>query len=180
MYRLDLEEMYDYYRKNVSGGNYPISLPLARYLNDLCWKIKPTKILDRGTGFSSYVFRKYALESWRWPKVFSVDSNEGWLNKTVDFLRYCELKTEHLYLWSYFKTLPAYEWKFDIILEDYTILTRVKSLHIMVNMLDKNGYLILDDADHERYTGPIFRAVKRFNLNKSYLFGGKVAILRKR
>ena len=36
-----------------------------------------------------------------------------------------------------------------------------------------------DDADHERYTGPIFRAVKKFNLHRSYIMGGKVAILRK-
>jgi len=180
MYKLNLKEMYDYYRKNVSGGNYPISLPLARYINDLCWQTKPNNILDRGTGFSSFVFRKYALESWRWPNIYSVDSNEQWLKKTIEFLRYCGLKTEHLYLWSDFKKLPGYEKKFDIILEDYTILTRVKSLHIIVDMLDNDGYLILDDADHERYTGPIFRAVKKFNLYRSYIMDGKVAILRKR
>lgn len=180
MYKLDLEEMYNYYRKNISPGNYPISLELSKYLLDLCWKIKPNLILDRGTGFSSFVFRKYALESWRPVRIISVDSVEKWVNKTVEFLRYCELKTEDVYNWEDFLMFNHDKKKYDIILEDYAISKRIKSLPIVLDMLTSNGYLILDDVNHERYEGQVFRSIKRFNLSAKYMMNGKVAIIRKK
>ena len=180
MYKLDLEEMYKYYRENISPGNYPISLGLSRYLLDLCWKTKPKLILDRGTGFSSFVFRKYALESWRPVKIISVDSNERWINKTVEFLRYCELKTEGLFLWEDFLKYDLDKRKYDIILEDYTISKRTKSLPIVLDMMASNGYLILDDANHEIYKSAIFKAVKRFNLNIKHILAGQAAVIRKK
>ena len=176
MYKLDMKEMYQYYNDNVSHGNYPISLELSHYLYDLCWKIKPGVILDRGTGFSSFVFRKYALASNRAAmlppngvRIYSVDNKEQWLNKTKGFLKYCGLIPDNFYPWARFMELKLNKLKFDLILEDYDFTMRTKTLHTVIDMLARNGYLILDDANNKRYKSTIIKSQRRHNVTVSYL-----------
>ena len=170
MYKLDLEEMHRYYNKNISRGNHPISLELSNYLYDLCWKIKPKMILEKGSGFSSLVFRKYSLVSWRDVKIYTIDHDAHWLNKTKKFLRYCEVTTNNLYLWPQFLEFGLdSKLKFDLILDDYYFPTRTKALHLVIGMLKGGGYLILDDAHNKRLKNTIVRAQRRFNIDVNYL-----------
>lgn len=170
MYKLDLEELHHYYKANISRGNHPISLELANYLYDLCWKIKPKMILDKGSGFSSLIFRKYSIVSWRDVKIYTVDNDAHWLKKTKRFLNYCGLTPNNLYLWPQFLEFgPGSKLKFDLILDDYYFPTRTKTLHLTMEMLNGNGYLILDDANNKRLKSAIARAQRRFNIDVNYL-----------
>lgn len=186
MYRLDTEEMLDFYKKNVSGGNYPISLDLANYLYDLCWKVKPNRILDRGSGFSSFVFRKYATMSARnavagpnYVKIYSVDHDERWLEKSKEFVKYCGLTPRNFFLWEDFLNYNLDAYKYDMILDDYHFPLRVKNLHVVLDMLAVGGYLILDDVHHKNYRNAIIRTCRKYNVTVRYLKNNTALIRRK-
>lgn len=161
MYKLDMDERHEYYNKNISNGRYPISLKLANYLYKLCWQIQPEIILDHGTGFSSFVFRKYALMSWRDVKIYSVDTKQTWLDKSKGFVRQCGLTPSYFYLWPEFISAGLKNLKFDLILEDSDFTTRIKNLPGILDMLDKNGHLIVDDANLDRCHSGLVKLWKR-------------------
>ena len=176
MYRLDLKEMHQYYSDNISGGNYPISLELSRYLYNLCWKVKPNTILDRGSGFSSFLFRKYAflantttafltIDKHRALDIYTVDNKKAWLDTTKIFLEYCGLPSTNMYTWSEFLEEGLDKKKYDLILEDYSFPYRPKSLPLVLEMLAPEGYLILDDANLERYDVAIKKAAHKYKLD---------------
>ena len=172
--------MREYYIKNVSGGNHPISMELSRYLYDLCWKRRPKKILDRGSGFSSFLFRKYAFDIHSCPSLMSIDRRRGldiytvdnkkeWLDKAKEFVEYCGLKAYNFYIWPEFLKQNHDERKYDLILEDFYFPVRPKSLPKIIELLAPNGYLILDDAHIISYKDAIYKAEKRFNITVKYL-----------
>lgn len=173
MFKTDLSDVRELYVDRVSGGNYPITLELAQYLYDLCWKIKPKRILDRGSGYSSFVFRKYALMSNRRPAwcsideekaldIYTVDSDSRWLEKSQEFVRDCGLHTGDFYTWEDFVAKKYNEKKFDLILEDYHFPTRCKTLHVTLDMLAKGGYLVLDDTNLVRLQNGLNKVSKRY------------------
>src|SRR5690348_5146340 len=55
--RAELEAEHRAYVREVSSPEYTISLGLAAFLLALCRSRRPGRILDLGSGFSSYLFR---------------------------------------------------------------------------------------------------------------------------
>jgi predicted O-methyltransferase YrrM len=82
-----MKDVYEEYLEYVGGYGHPVSFETATVLYDLCRENKVKHILDMGSGFSSYVFSKYASECDYPVQVVSVDTNSYWVAKTMEFLR---------------------------------------------------------------------------------------------
>jgi len=83
-----LKPYYKNYCKNVSPDSQALSLKASVYCYNYCVKNKPRKIIDLGSGFTSFVLRLYqknfSTEDFK-IYVYSVDDNKKWLNKTYNF-----------------------------------------------------------------------------------------------
>lgn len=185
IYKLDIAERHAYYNKYISRSMNPISLKLADYLYDLCKKMKPKYILDSGSGFSSFVFRKYKLlvpEN----RIISIDKSEHWLNKTRQFIRDCGLIPEDTWNWNHFWPEYAYLFEFDLILEDYAFEDRGKLLDYDLKVLRPKGIIIVDDAHKSETIDLIYKASKKYKLQVGYLknlidgYGRYPAVMRKK
>lgn len=146
----------------------PISFSESEYLYDLCWKIKPKWILDSGSGFSSFVFRKYQTTSRRDVRVITIDNNQQWLDKTKSFLIDCGLFAGEMYIINRFMKYQNW-FTFDLILEDYDYTKRFKRLMYDMSVLNKTGILILDDAQIRETVDMIYKIKKKYFAESSLL-----------
>lgn len=171
--KLDMEEMHAYYINNVSNNKIPISLELSNYLYDLCKKIRPAYILDSGSGFSSFVFRKYKIMTpSSTTRVITIDHSLEWLNKTKNFLRYCGIVPEDCWPTNHYMVY-ANLFKFDLIFEDYYFRDRGKILTYDVTAVKDDGIIIVDDAHLPHTRSLMWYQVKKNNMALSYLKGLK-------
>jgi predicted O-methyltransferase YrrM len=132
------------------------------FLTTMCEQVRPRTILDLGSGFSSYVFRRYAhgVEQGEQPVVYSVDESGRWLEKTHAFLRRHELDDPNLSTWSEFQaTNPP---PFDLVLYDLaTLEVRVKLLPAVLNFCRPGGLIVIDDIHVPGYRRAIRRSLDR-------------------
>ena len=133
------------YTSQVSSPSMAISLELSAFLYYICGLIKPNVILDMGSGFSSYVFRKYQAEEPSHPIVYSVDDDEPWLNRTAEFLIRHRLSVEHLYKVEQFNSLDQ-KITADLILHDMSNPDiRAKTLPQLIKYCSSTSLIVLDD-----------------------------------
>ena len=144
------EEEYNYYVSNISSPDMAVSLETASMMKVLVDELKPEKILDLGSGFSSFLFRSLLSDNYQ-PKIVSVDDNEFWLEKTKIYLSAKGLNTENLYTWSEFEATN--QERYDFIFHDLgSMETRKQALPFTVKYLSKeHGILILDDVHKVHY-----------------------------
>ena len=132
-----------------------ISLELSILIIFLCNMVKPKRILDLGSGFSSFLFNYYSIHATSKPSLFSVDDNIEWLQKTDMFLKSFNLKPENLISWKDFSK-SKYE-KYDLVLHDLgSMQLRKDSLINIVPLVNHGGILLLDDMHSVPY-GPFAR-----------------------
>ena len=147
-----LDEPYSRYVANVSPAAYAISRPLAGFLWRLAVERRPRRMLDLGSGFSSYVFRRYAAEAGAGAgrtEVWSVDDDHTWLSRTRDFLASEGLESRNLLHWSDLGSLTG---DFDLVLHDLgTVASRLTTVHAALGRVSRGGALVLDDMDVEPY-----------------------------
>lgn len=132
-----LSEPYTRYLSEVSVDYMAASLELCHFLASLCESLQPQTILDLGSGFSSFVFRRYPVQ------VVSVDDDAEWLTKTEIFLKQCGVSTDHLI------HLDEMDWtrRFDLVFHDIGVdPLRKQLLPNAVASTRLGGLLILDDA----------------------------------
>lgn len=153
---------YQYYKENVSSGGSAISLELAEVLFALAKLKQARRILDLGSGFSSYVFRLYQAQ-YGPSEVWSVDSDPFWLERTKDFLTEKNLNTENLFTWDQF--LQKDKPKFDLILVDIRpVANRVNNFDLFMDILSDKGFLVYDDCHKQHLYKPLS---KKIGLNKN-------------
>lgn len=147
--REELRPAYERYVKDVSRADMAASLELGAALLALCRTHRWKKLLDLGSGFSSYVFRLYARES-SGVEVYSVDDDAEWLKRTMSYLAANELSTEHLMHLDDF--LSQGNNSFDCILHDLNFVeVRVKYVQHVLERLSPEGLLIFDDVHKTDY-----------------------------
>ena len=112
LFRSDIE----YYTRHVSSSEMALSLQTTALLSSLCKSTRPARLLDTGSGFSSFVLRKYAKDCGDGAVVYSVDDSAEWLAQTGEYLAGHGVDTENLYSWQAFSDL--HERKFNIILHE--------------------------------------------------------------
>lgn len=138
-----LKDEYEWYTTNISTDGMAISLEMSAFMYAFCNEYKFETLMDRGSGFSSYVLRLYAKIQDFPVEVYSVDNHEGWLEKTKLFLERNNVSTDNLYMWDDFK---GFNIKFDFILEDAKKKLRVETPKQLVNFAKNNGVILWDDA----------------------------------
>jgi len=138
---LFIKKAYIDYIGNVSGR--AISWELAEYLHKLMPELRAKRVLDMGTGFTSYFFRQYPVE-----EIWSVDHDPFWLEVTQKFVNKHKTDAPNRTIDEYvllddFK----FEGKYDIITIDTgpTEMDRVK----LFGPAKKHcsGVIIVDDTN---------------------------------
>lgn len=136
-----LEDAYLEYTTQVSSPRAAISLQLACFLYFVCEQVAPRIVLDLGSGFSSYVLRRFQLD--HDVKIYSVDDKEVWLERTRDFLVRHQVGVENLLLWDVFSVRDV---KADLILHDMgNSEKRVAMLPMLPRFAAPESHIILDD-----------------------------------
>lgn len=157
-----IEKPFEHYVTDYSKRGMAISLESSAFMMWLCKKMKFKILMDRGSGFSSYILRRYSkMESNS--IVYSIDHDKEWLEKTKLFLKLHKLSTKHLYLWNDFYPNKI---RFDFILEDAIKPLRLSTPDEMYGLLKKNGFILWDDANsHGGLIGDLKEKHKFYDYN---------------
>lgn len=142
-----IRRAYQRYVTSVSRPAHAISLQLAFLLWELLCERRPRRVVDLGSGFSSYLLRLYASRRSPDTKVWSVDDDAGWLHRTRDFLQVEGLSTDLLMSWTDFPR-PSVEF----VLHDLgSMSTRARTLPDVLRLVSRGGVLVLDDVHFPSY-----------------------------
>lgn len=145
----ELREPYDYYTRNVSDQVSAISLLLASAMLALCDISRPARLLDTGSGFSSYALRLWATRNEG--EVTSVDHDPGWLRRTKDYLEASSLPVSNLLTWDAFA--KDVQDPFDFILHDIgpAMQDRPAKLAPVLTHAGASSLVVLDDMHKPGY-----------------------------
>lgn len=149
--RADLECVHKSYTNEVSRADMAASLELSAFLLAWCRVKKPERLLDLGSGFTSYVFRLYAREE---PGVYvtSVDDDEIWLEKTRDFLIKHRLSTQAMTPLSGLLTNRSPHQPFDLVVQDMNFVeVRIGYTSTALDLAKGGGTVIFDDTHKPDY-----------------------------
>ncbi|MBX2942952.1 MAG: hypothetical protein KF860_11445 [Cyclobacteriaceae bacterium] len=153
-----LRPYYEQYIKEVSRADMAASLELAAFMYTICKINQYTRLLDMGSGLSSFVFRLYANENPR-VMVYSVDDDTAWLEKTKDFLRQHKLGVDNILTLDQF--LKSEEQGFECILHDLNFIeVRINYVDRMMKIVKSGGLLIFDDVHKPDYFFALLTKVK--------------------
>ena len=111
-----LEKPHRDYIANYSAPLISMSLKRGVFFLYLCQVLQPKKILDLGTGFSSYVFRLFAGEN-PGTDVISVDESGYWLRETTQYLSVYGLNTGGMISWEEYNKRRD-DMQFDLVFVD--------------------------------------------------------------
>ena len=150
-YRQKILSSYHEYISEISSEIMASSLELSIFLLFLCDIAQPKRILDLGSGFSSFLFRFHALTSQEKTFICSVDDSEEWLIKTAGFLSNHQLPATNLMTWDAFSGLDMDP--FDFIFYDLGPFDfRKESLNpVLEKRTGAHGIVILDDMHSADY-----------------------------
>ena len=159
-----MRSAYDQYIKDISNKNMAVSWETSCYMQGIARARHATKILDLGSGFSSYVFREYAKKFNHNAVIHSVDDNEFWLEKTKSFLAGFDMPIDNLIALPNFQ--KENKLKFDLIFHDLgNMTTRAQLLPLVLKVIEPNGLLILDDMHKKKYRVEANREIKKAGLS---------------
>ena len=151
----ELSEAYHHYVSNISSANMAISLELAAFFYAVCEERNSKKILDLGSGFSSFVAGKYA-QSNDAISCWSVDDNAGWLEKTKEYLSNHHITSNRCLLLEEF--IRSNESKFDLMLLDLNFgEVRKDFIRLTVERGNSGAIILFDDAHKPDYRYEVLR-----------------------
>ena len=141
----DLWDVYKGYCLTISRRSMALSIETCSFALWLCEATRATRVADIGSGFTSYVLRRYAADRDD-ITVVSVDDNPHWLKQTAQFLRDHDLPATNLYgpeQWA------AADLRFDLIVYDYASGNiREAGMAEACAKLSDTGVILFDDAQH--------------------------------
>ena len=149
-----LADAYHRYVTTVSHPHHAASLEAAALIWWHCDRTQPESVCDLGSGFSSYVLRRYAAEAERPVVVHSVDTDPEWLAKSVEFAG------------DPTGFLSFDEWeqlndRYGVIFHDIANGSfREAAMWTAADRLTDNGTLIFDDAHHDGHRAEMERVAR--------------------
>ena len=143
-YSLEIKKDYLDYVTNISDPIMAASLRSCIFLVCIYETIKPNKILDLGSGFSSYTLRYFKNKFNFNTKIYSVDSSIDWLDKSKDFCKKKNVDVSNFYSWDDIKNMTM---PFDLIFMDIDKTKKRIAYfdHIYSHYLSKNTFMLVDD-----------------------------------
>jgi len=143
----DIRPHYELYTARFNADWMAISLELSVFLMALCRILKPRRLVDLGSGFSSVLLRLYQREASPPPEVWSVDTSPEWLGMTRRILEWQGLPTDHLATWEEF--IGQEPSGFDLVVHDLgSVLTRRRTLRRVLGLTARGGIVVIDDANY--------------------------------
>jgi len=154
---------YDEYIHRVSNEIMTASLELCLFLLSLCEFHRPKRILDLGSGFSSFLFRSYAAGADPEPEVWSVDDSAEWLEKTRSYLAAHDLPVANLLTWDALVARDA--GRFDLVLYDLGGFDfRKDSFPRVLEFSGENAFLVVDDMHAAEFGRSVIRHLRKAGL----------------
>lgn len=158
-----LRPYYEEYVYKVSRSDMAASLELAAFLFSVCKINQYTKLMDVGSGFSSFVFRLYAKQT-PGVRVYSIDDDAEWLEKTKHYLNEHSLNTDDMLTLENFMQLN--EGDFDCILHDMNFVeVRIQYVDFVFRSAKKNGLIIMDDVHKMDYRFALLKKLKSLEVS---------------
>ncbi|MDA3788091.1 MAG: methyltransferase domain-containing protein [Desulfobacula sp.] len=140
------------YTENVSAN--AASLPCCLYLLALCDMLRPNRILDLGSGISSYCLRLYKKYKDPEVEIHSIDADEAWLQTSKQYCATRVLDTTHFWNWDDFKGTQG---RFDLIFLDIDMSPKRKLYFqpVFDQFAVEGSFILLDDM-HKSIIGRPF------------------------
>jgi hypothetical protein len=149
--RTELADAHNRYTTQVSRQRHAASLELSAFLLGFCRTTKPARVLDLGSGFSSYVLRLYGKEE-EGAAIASVDTDETWLARKQEFCADMSMPGGTFSLWSEFGRGFPDGSGYELVLHDLgDMAIRVATLSQALLLTSHPGNLILDDVHKPGY-----------------------------
>lgn len=144
-----LKPFYDQYVREISRPDMATSLELAATLYSICKVNQFSKLLDLGSGFSSFVFRKHSKLNAN-VIVYSVDDDTRWLGKTREYLIDSSVSADNLMTLSEF--IDSNENQFDIVLLDLNFVeVRKNYIKLVIDRCKIGGLIFFDDVHKQEF-----------------------------
>lgn len=156
-------EVEDAYRAYLEGEEAdPVmaaSLPFSRFLLAWCRARRPGRIADLGSGFSSWVVRRWAQEAAGDVEVDSVDDDPVWLRRSEAFVRERGGPEGRFLSWrSFCREAAEGAEPYDLVVWDFgDVGTRARETPQAADRVAPGGTLLLDDVHKHR----LWRAARR-------------------
>jgi SAM-dependent methyltransferase len=100
--KLEIQVNYEWYIQRVSRKDMAVSLEASLWLYYILENYginRSPRVIDFGSGFSSYVIRLYKRNNLN-TKVYTVDDSQVWLYKTHEFLVDKKVNSDNLFFWG--------------------------------------------------------------------------------
>lgn len=114
-FRDDIIEQYKKYTTTISTPGMAASLECCAFLMQICEKVSAKHVLDLGSGFSSYSLRYFRKKYSKNMVVWSVDSDEEWLEKSKQFCKENSVYISNFKPWDKIKNTKK---RFDLVFVD--------------------------------------------------------------
>lgn len=148
---------YQRYTETISTPVMALSLELAGTLDALCGLLRASYVADLGSGFSSYVLRRYATQARA--AVVSVDAESEWLTRTRHFLDLEGLSAHELVDWDAFAS-SQYR-PFDLVLDDLGDLgRRIDTIPQVLDLVRPAGFVVFDDFHKPNVRSAVLRVCR--------------------
>lgn len=166
--RATLEPCHRDYVSRISTPKMAVSLDTAALLALLCRRLEPRRILDLGSGFSSFALR-HPLAGCQGAARVSVDDDAQWLARSAAYLERHGLPRGSLLRWEDFRASPAEP--FDLVFHDLgSMQRRLGALPLALDLTrERSGVIVLDDVHKRPYRRALRRALPAHLLHYRYL-----------
>jgi predicted O-methyltransferase YrrM len=165
-YKNNILPFYEQYVSKVSNEIMAISLELTVFCIMMFHISKPKRILDLGSGFSSFAFRfmpSILNQEYR-PTVWSVDDSQEWLNKTRQFLSSHSITCDHLTTWE--SLIQGDSGLFDFVLFDIGgFQFRMEIFEQAISLVNTNGIMIIDDMHSAELGRFVLKFLKKIEVS---------------
>lgn len=140
---------YRTYCTTTSRRAMALSIETCAYVWWLCEFKQARVVADLGSGFSSYMLRRYAAEADHEVVVHSVDSDPWWLQKSATFSEVHGMSTDGFVTGDEWLRYRA---SYDVVLNDYD-KGRVREAFAEhgVDRLGPAGVIVFDDAQNREH-----------------------------
>jgi len=146
--RSELDPAWRTYVTTVSTPVMAASVELSAFILAVARISRPRRIVDLGSGFTSYVVRRHARETGG-VTVVTADDNAEWLERTRAFLASNGLATDGMLTWD--ELAASSPEPFDLVVHDLgSMAVREAALPRVLELTAPRGLLILDDIDHPK------------------------------